>query len=56
MEDKEAVKILLEMIEKYPLTEEEKEAISAGAGVLAWTSLSQSQIKARKAKKAKEIE
>lgn len=44
------------MVKKYPLTEEEKEAISAGAGVLSWTSLAQSRIKAKKAKRDREIE
>lgn len=55
MKDKKAIDILLKMLNKYPLGAEEKEAILAAVGVLSWTSLSESGIKAQKAKREKDI-
>lgn len=59
MDDKAAAKILLEIIKKYNLGGQEKEAVESAVGVLAWTALSQSQIARRKSRieeKFKQIE
>ena len=56
MDDKKAIRILSGMIEKYSLDEEEKEAIHAAIGILSWTSLAQSRIKAMKKKQEKSAE
>lgn len=57
MEDKEAIKILMRMIEKYSLSSEEKEAVLAAIGILSWTQLGEGRIrrlaKAQKAQRAK---
>lgn len=50
MKDKEAISILMKLREKYPLTEEEKEAVSSAIGILAWTKLSESRMKSIKNK------
>jgi hypothetical protein len=39
MEDSEAVKVLVAMLEKYRLNDTEKEAIKQAVGVLGWTKL-----------------
>lgn len=51
MDDKKAADILIGMLKKYPMSDEEKEAVHAAIGVLSWTSLAQSRIKALKKKK-----
>lgn len=48
MKDKEAIKILIKMLDKYPFSAEEKEAISVAVGILGWTALAESKIKERK--------
>jgi len=53
MEDKKAITILLNLLDKHVLNAEEKEAVSDAIGILSWTSLSQSRIKALKAKREK---
>lgn len=53
MDDKKAIEILLRLLDKYPLDNEEKEAVHSAVGVLSWTSLSQSRIRVKKAKKEK---
>ncbi len=45
MDDKKAVTILLKLLNKN-LLNEEKEALRAAIGVLSWTSLSKSRLKA----------
>ena len=59
MEDKKAAAILVKLLEKQALNQEEKEAVLAAIGVLAWTSLGQGRlkglVKARKAKLKKSI-
>lgn len=50
MDHKKAGEILINLLAKPALTEEEKAAISAAIGVLAWTSLAKSRINAIKAK------
>jgi len=39
MTDKEAIKLLTGMLTKYPLTDEEKEAIREAIGILSWSKL-----------------
>ena len=56
MEDKQTIKILMELVKKYPLTVEEKEAVSNAVGILSWTALSASRIKGLKAKRDKDKE
>lgn len=51
MDHKTAATILIKMLEKYPLTDEEKEAARIAIGILSWTYLAKSKIKAQKAKK-----
>ena len=48
MPDKQAIDTLLNLLKKYPLTEEEKEAIRTALGVLAWTKLIENKREARK--------
>lgn len=45
MEDKEAMTHLLHVLEKYPVTEEEKQAIQTAIGILSWTSLRKGAVK-----------
>jgi len=56
MKDKEAMEILIRILEKRSFDAKEKEAISAAIGILGWTSLAESKIKERKAKKEKDLE
>ena len=53
MEHKKAADILINMLKKPFLNTGEKEAVLTAIGVLAWTSLSKSRIKALKAKRDK---
>jgi hypothetical protein len=52
MEDKEAAEILQELVDKYPFTEKESEAVRTAIGVLGWTKLVEGSIK--NMKKARE--
>jgi hypothetical protein len=56
MKDKEAIAILAKLLNKKSLSAQEKEAIKAAIGVLSWTSLAESKIKAQKAKREKNVE
>jgi hypothetical protein len=56
MEDKKTATILIKLLEKHTLDAEEKEAVLAAIGILSWTSLSKSKIKAQKAKRDKSTE
>ena len=51
MEPKEAADILVELLKKDILTDEEKEAVEAALGMLSWSSLARSRLKARKTKR-----
>ena len=44
------------MLEKESLTDKEKEAITTAMGMLSWTSLARSSLKARKAKRDRNLE
>lgn len=50
MDDKKAAGILIGLLKKYSLAGEEKEAVENAIGILSWTSLAQSRLKARKEK------
>lgn len=39
MDDKKAIELLTGMLTKYPLTDEEKEAVREAIGMLAWSKL-----------------
>lgn len=54
MDDKKAIAVLLGLVEKGVLNEEETEAVRSAIGVLSWTSLAESRLKNLKAKKEKE--
>lgn len=60
MEHKKTITILTSLLDKRLLDNEEKEAVLTAIGVLGWTSLSESRIKAqaraRKAKRDKNTE
>lgn len=59
MEDKEAIEILTQLLEKYSLSKKEKEAIAIAVGALGWTKLGKARleniIRARKHEKEKDI-
>ena len=55
MDDKKAAEILIGLLKKYSLTGEEKEAVESAIGILSWTSLAQSRVKARKEKIKKQL-
>jgi len=60
MEYKEALDILMEMLNKRSLNAKEKKAVLTAIGVLDWASIGKNRlkriIKARKAKRAKDLE
>lgn len=54
MEDKEAIEILMKLLDKYPLSDKENKAILTAIGILSWSALGQSRIKSiAKAQKVK---
>jgi HEAT repeat protein len=58
MEDKEAIEILMKLLDKHSFTEKEKKAIATAIGALGWTKLGKARLKniinARKAERAEE--
>ena len=54
MDDKKAVNILISLLEKYPFSLKEKEALKEAIGILSWSSLAQSRITAKKTKQVKD--
>ncbi len=56
MEYQQAIEILKAMLDRHPLSAEEKEAVTKAIGTLSWGALGQSHIKARKAKRDKSSE
>ncbi len=56
MEHKEAADVLIKMLDKYKFPTEEKEAVLAAVGVLAWTLLSKARMKSLKAKRGQKNE
>jgi len=58
MTDKEAIKLLTGMLTKYPLADEEKEAIREAIGILSWSKLMEGWTERKKRvrdKRAEEI-
>ncbi|MFA7309749.1 MAG: hypothetical protein WC050_02485 [Candidatus Paceibacterota bacterium] len=39
MDDKKAIEVLTKMLAKYPLNDEEAEAVREAIGILSWTKL-----------------
>jgi hypothetical protein len=56
MEYQKAITILKRLLDKHPLNAEENEAVITAIGILSWSSLSKSKIKAQKAKRDKSTE
>lgn len=56
MDDKEAAIILIKLLDKGLLDDEEKRAVKSAIGVLSWTSLAKSRIKSQKVKRDKRTE
>ena len=56
MEHQKAIAILISLLDKHSLDAEEKEAVMTAIGVLSWSTLSKSKIKAQKAKRDKSTE
>lgn len=54
MDDKKAIEVLGALLKKGILSEEEDEAVRSAVGILGWTSLAESRIKALKAKREKD--
>jgi hypothetical protein len=48
MEDSEAVKVLIAMLDKYPLDEKEAEAVKRAIGLMGWTKLLEGYTERRK--------
>ncbi len=59
MEYKKAVAILMKLLEKHPLNEEEREAVLTAVGMLDWASIAKNRmkdkIKSWKEKREKDI-
>ncbi|HUO50237.1 MAG TPA: hypothetical protein VMU25_01565 [Candidatus Paceibacterota bacterium] len=55
MEDSEAVKILIAMLEKYSFDEKEKEAIKGAIGLMGWTKLVEGFNERRKKARDKKV-
>lgn len=59
MEDKEAIAILTQLIERYSLTDKEKAAIQTAIGGLGWTKLGKARLKniirARKSERDRDL-
>jgi hypothetical protein len=51
MEDKEAARILLALLQKDHLTDEERRAVRVAVGVLGWTSLAEGRLKTMRARR-----
>ncbi|MFH1422929.1 MAG: hypothetical protein ABIH42_09500 [Planctomycetota bacterium] len=56
MEYQKVISILKSLLDRHSLDAEEKEAVITAIGVLSWGSLSESKIKAQKAKRDKSAE
>ena len=56
MEYVKAIAVLKTMLEKHPLSAEEKEAVMTAIGVLSWGSLAESRRKEQRAKRDKSTE
>jgi hypothetical protein len=50
MDDKQAAKIIIAMLDKYPFDAKEKAALESAIGILSWTYLAQNRTKNRREK------
>jgi len=55
MDDKKTTAILMRLLEKNILNEDEKEALKAAIGTLSWTALAGSRLKKQKDKRDKSV-
>lgn len=55
MDDKKAAAILMSLLKKNLLNNEEKEAVESAIGILSWTALSKSRLKKLKDKRGKDL-
>lgn len=55
MNDKEVIKILTKMLEKYPLEEEEKDALHEAIGILSWSALMEGRIHSIKKRRERRL-
>lgn len=51
MEQKDAIEVLKKLMEKHPLSDEEKEAVMTAIGMLGWAALGKKVIRAKKEKR-----
>lgn len=56
MEDSGAVKILIDMLKKYPLEDGEREAINTAIGLMGWTKLVEGFNERRKAARERKLQ
>jgi hypothetical protein len=56
MDDKKAVKILMRLLDKHELNNEERKAVKAAIGILSWTTLAKSRMKENKKKLDKSMQ
>lgn len=55
MEDKVAIDLLKGLLEKYPLDEEEKQAVLTAIGILGWSKLMEGRVNSMKKGRDKRI-
>ncbi|MDD5145523.1 MAG: hypothetical protein PHF44_01650 [Candidatus Pacebacteria bacterium] len=55
MEHKEAIKVLMKLLDKKVLDKKEKEAVLTSIGILDWTSRTKNRIKLIKDKKERDL-
>jgi hypothetical protein len=48
MDDKKAIELLTEILAKYPLSDEEKEAVREAIGILGWSKLMEGRVESMK--------
>lgn len=53
MDHQKAIAVLQSLLEKRSLDAEEKEAVTTAIGILSWTALAKSRVKAQKARRDK---
>ena len=51
MDDKQAITHLLQVLEKYELTDDEKEAVKKAIGIMSWTTLRTGAVKSMREKR-----
>ena len=55
MEDKAAIEVLKRLQDKYPLADEEKEAIRVAIGILGWSTLMKGRMESMKRARDKRL-